>query len=497
MRLSSVMSGCEAAGALGPDPEVTLVTSDSRAVVPGALFVAVRGTRADGHDFAAAAARAGAAAVVAERTVPCAPALLLVVRSSRRALALAAANFHGRPADRLTLCGVTGTKGKTTVTFLVEACAGAARVPAGVIGTVSFRVPGGSRPASHTTPDAALVQSLLSEMVRGGARLAILEVSSHALDQDRVFGLSFRAAGFTNLGRDHLDYHPDEESYFQAKRRLFTEHLAPGGTAVVNAADPHGARLAAELARAGRRVWRFGTEDGEIRARGARLGVDGVSAGIDTPAGRLDVRSRLVGAHNLSNLCCAAGLALACGLDPAAVASGLSASPGAPGRLERIDGRGVAAFVDYAHTPDSLAAAGAALRALAPRRLLVVFGCGGDRDPGKRPLMGRAAAAFGDLVVVTSDNPRTEDPQAIIEAIVPGVAAAGLQRLAPAEAAAGQSGYLVLPDRREAIDLALAAARPGDVVLIAGKGHEDYQIVGTEKRHFDDREEARRALGVA
>jgi len=497
MRLSSVIEGCGAAGALGPDPEIARVTADSRAVVQGALFVAVRGTRADGHDFADAAARAGAAAVVAERRVECAPALLLVAPSSRRALAVAAANFHGRPGDRLALCGVTGTKGKTTVTYLVEACAAEAHVPAGVIGTVSFRFPGGSRPASHTTPDAELVQSLLAEMLRGGARLAVLEVSSHALDQERVFGLSFRAAGFTNLGRDHLDYHPDEESYFQAKRRLFFEHLAPDGTAVVNAADPHGARLARELARAGRRVWRFGVDGGEIVARGARLGVEGVSASIETPAGALEVRSPLVGAHNLSNLCCAAGLALASGLDRGAVAAGLSASRGAPGRLERIEGRGVAAFVDYAHTPDSLAAAGSALRALGPRRLLVVFGCGGDRDPGKRPLMGRAAAAFGDLVVVTSDNPRTEDPLAIIEAILPGVAGSGLKRLAPAEAAAGGSGYLAVPDRREAIALALSAARPGDVVLIAGKGHEDYQIVGTERRPFDDREEARRALSSA
>ena len=496
MRLSSVIVGCGTKGGLGSDPDVSLVTADSRAVRPGALFFAARGTRADGHDFAARAAKGGAVAVVAEHPVDCAPALLLLAPSSRRALAVAAANFHGRPAERLDLCGVTGTKGKTTVTYLVEACAEAAGVPVGVIGTVSFRVPGRSRPASHTTPDAAEVQSLLADMAGAGARLAVLEASSHALDQDRLFGLSFRAAGFTNLGRDHLDYHADAEAYFRAKCRLFTELLAPGGTAVVNAADPHGARLADELARSGRTLWRFGIPEGEISLRDVRSGIGGLSAALWTPGGELRVASPLVGTHNLENLACAAGLAIAVGLPPEAVAFGLSRSPGAPGRLERIEARGVAAFVDYAHTPDSLAAAGRALLALGPRRLLVVFGCGGDRDPGKRPLMGRAAGEAADLVVVTSDNPRSEDPGAIIDAIVPGVAASGLGPLGTSEVLRGERGYAVVPDRREAIELALSAARPGDAVLIAGKGHEDYQIVGAERRHFDDREEARRALGI-
>jgi UDP-N-acetylmuramoyl-L-alanyl-D-glutamate--2,6-diaminopimelate ligase len=497
MRLSEVIAGTGASLGLQPDVEVSLVTSDSRQVKPGALFVAVAGGRADGHDHAGEAARAGAVAVLAERPVPCTPAVLLLVPSSRRALALAAAALQRRPAERLLVCGVTGTKGKTTVTYLVEACAEAAGVASGVIGTVSWRVPGRSRPASHTTPDAVEVQSLLAEMADAGARVAILEVSSHALDQERVAGISFRAAGFTNLGRDHLDYHPDLASYFQAKRRLFTERLAPDGVAVVNAGDVHGALLAAELAAAGRTVWRFGVPGAEIAAREPRLGMDGIRTVLATPRGDVPVRSPLVGAHNLANLELAAGLALALGFPPAAVSAGLSASPGAPGRLERIEGRGVAAFVDYAHTPDSLAAACAALRALSPRRLIVVFGCGGDRDRGKRPLMGRAAGASADLVVVTSDNPRTEAPGAILAAIVPGVEEAGLRRLSEAEVCAGGRGYAVVEDRRAAIALALDAARPGDAVLIAGKGHEDYQIVGAEKRHLDDREEARRGLGAA
>jgi len=497
MRLSAIIAGTGASLGRAPDAEVSLVTSDSRKVKPGALFVAVPGARSDGHDFAAAAARAGAVAVLAERPVACAPATLLLVPSARRALALAAAAFLGHPAERLSLCGVTGTKGKTTVTYLVEACAAAAGIPCGVIGTVSWRVPGRTRPASHTTPDATEVQALLAEMADAGARVAILEVSSHALDQERVAGLSFRAAGFTNLGRDHLDYHPDVESYFQAKRRLFVERLAPDGVAVVNAADPHGARLAAELAAAGRTSWRFGIPGAEIAPRDVRTGMDGTQAVLDTPRGEIRVRSPLVGAHNLENLMTAAGLALALRIPAAAVAAGLSSSQGAPGRLERIDGRGVAAFVDYAHTPDSLAAACAALQALSPRRLVAVFGCGGDRDRGKRPLMGRAAGAAADLVVVTSDNPRTEDPDAILAAIVPGVEETGLRRISADEARAGARGFAVIRDRRAAIALALEAARPGDAVLIAGKGHEDYQIVGTERRHLDDREEARRGLGVA
>jgi len=497
MRLSRVIEGTGASLGHAPDADVSLVTADSRKVKPGALFVAIPGTRADGAAFAPAAARAGAAAVLAERAVECPPAPVLLVPSARRALAVAAANLHGRPGERLALCGVTGTKGKTTVTYLVEACAEAAGVPSGVIGTVNVRLPGRTLPASHTTPDAAELQEILAAMVAAGARVGILEVSSHALDQERVAGLPFRAAGFTNLGRDHLDYHPDVESYFEAKRRLFTEGLARDGIAVVNAADAHGARLAALLRQAGRTVWRTGVPGAEIAARDVSSDMSGIRAVLGTPRGDVAVASPLVGAHNLENLTIAAGLALALGLPVEAVSAGLSASRGAPGRLERIDGRGVSAFVDYAHTPDSLSAACAAIRALSPRRLLLVFGCGGDRDRGKRPLMGGAAGLAADLVVVTSDNPRTEAPGAIIDEIVPGVAGAGLSRLSRAQVLEGQRGFTVEEDRRTAIALALSAARPGDAVLIAGKGHEDYQIVGAEKRPFDDREEARRGLGAA
>jgi UDP-N-acetylmuramoyl-L-alanyl-D-glutamate--2,6-diaminopimelate ligase len=300
-------------------------------------------------------------------------------------MAIAAANFHGRPADALALAAVTGTNGKTTVAWLVEACARAAGLPVGMLGTVAHRWPGAERPAGHTTPESTTVHALLAEMRAAGARAAVLEVSSHALAQDRVAGMRFRAAAFTNLTRDHLDYHGDMERYFAAKRRLFLEHLVPDGVAVVNVRDPFGARLAAQLG-PGRRLWRHGGRTGdELRAEGVAGGLSGLAATIQTPAGALAIRSPLVGAHNVENLLSAAGLALALDLPPDAVARGLSECRGAPGRLERFAARGVSVFVDYAHTDDALARALEALRALAPRRLLCVFGCGGSSSRATTP----------------------------------------------------------------------------------------------------------------
>ncbi len=498
MKLSAIIQGTGARGDPGRDPEVSRVTGDSRAVVPGAAFFALAGAALDGHDFAAEAARRGAVAVVAERPVACAPAALFLAPSARRAMAIAAANFHGRPGDALSLAGVTGTNGKTTVAWLVEACLRAANVPAGLFGTVAHRWPGVERKAVHTTPESTDVHALLAEMRDAGARAAVLEVSSHALAQERVAGMRFRVAGFTNLTRDHLDYHGDMERYFAAKRRLFTEHLAPEGVAVVNVRDPAGARLADQVG-PGRRVWRYGGRaDDALRAEGDVLsGLAGISAAFATPGGPMQIRSPLVGAHNLENLLCAAGIALALDVPAAAVARGLSGCAGAPGRLERFGARGVSVFVDYAHTDDALARALAALRALAPRRLACVFGCGGDRDRGKRPLMGEAAARAADLVVVTSDNPRTEEPAAIIAEILPGLERAGMRRLSPPALRRGEKGFVVEPDRRAAIAIAVAAASEGDAVLVAGKGHEDHQIVGRERHPFSDREEARRALGLA
>src|SRR5512133_1639330 len=307
MTLSKVIGGTGAMGALGTDPLVRRVTGDSREVEPGTVFFALPGVKADGHAFAAEAARRGAVAVVAEHPIDCAPALLLLAPSARRAMAIAAANFHGRPGDALALAGVTGTNGKTTITWLVEACARAAGLPIGVMGTVTHRFPGVVRTASHTTPESTEIQALLAAMRGAGATAAVLEVSSHALAQERVAGMRFAVAGFTNLTRDHLDYHGDMEGYFAAKRRLFTEHLAEGGTAVVNARDPWGARLADQLG-PGPRVWRYGVrEEDALRAEDVAIDLSGVRATFRTPAGPLAVRSPLVGQHNLENLLCAAG----------------------------------------------------------------------------------------------------------------------------------------------------------------------------------------------
>jgi UDP-N-acetylmuramoyl-L-alanyl-D-glutamate--2,6-diaminopimelate ligase len=286
------------------------------------------------------------------------------------------------------------------------------------------------------------------------------------------------------------------DRYFAAKRRLFLEHLAPDGTAVVNARDPFGARLADQLG-PGRRIWRFGTRAGDdLVAEEVMSSLSGTTATIRTPRGKVAIRSPLVGAHNLENLVCAAGLALALDVPPSAVERGLSGSHGAPGRLERVSARGISVFVDYAHTDDALARALEALRAAGPRRIVCVFGCGGERDRGKRPLMGEAAARRADLVIVTSDNPRSEDPAAIISEIVPGLERAGLRRLTAPQLCLDERGFAIEPDRRSAIALAVAAAREGDVVLVAGKGHEEYQTVGGQRLPFSDRDEARKALGI-
>ncbi len=499
MRLSEVLEGSGAALPAGaPDPDVTQVAYDSRKVAPGTLFVCLPGLTRDGHAFAAAAAAAGAIAVLGERPVDAPGAVVLVAPSSRLALAAAARNLLGRPDEKLVLAGVTGTNGKTTTSYLYEAIAAAAGKRPGVIGTVSYRFAGREKAAAHTTPEAPELAALFAEMAEAGCDTAAMEVSSHALAQERVAFLRFRSAAFTNLTRDHLDYHKDMEDYFAAKARLFRERLAPDAVSTLNGDDAFGRRLHEELTAKGRTAWRFSTEDpsAELFAKDVEAGIGGIAATLVTPRGEVRIESPLVGAHNLQNLLTAAGLALGAGLPLAAVGEGLSRCKGAPGRLERVDGRGVSVFVDYAHTDDALKRACAALREVAPRRLLVVFGCGGDRDRGKRPLMGEVAGRAADLTVVTSDNPRTEEPSSILEMIVPGVEKAGKRRLGHDEAKAGADGFAVEVDRRKAIDLAVAAARPGDVILVAGKGHEDYQILGTTKIHFDDREEARRALGV-
>ena len=504
MKLDALMDGTGAEMPAGSARklEIRAITQDSRKVGKGDLFVAIPGTAVDGAQFAPDAVRAGAAAILAERKidvgVPC-----VVVPDVRRALALVASNFYAKPAEELTLLGVTGTNGKTTTAFLLESMCAAGRASVGLLGTVQYRFGGKTVEASHTTPDALELHRLLREMVDAGIDTVVMEVSSHALAQQRVHGLVFRAAAFTNLTRDHLDYHKDVEDYFQAKRRLFTEFLSGGGGAVVNGDDTFANRIYTELRGQkgpgsrpdGRMAWKFSVRgEGEISAAGVEFTLSGIRGTLKTPAGDIPFKSSLVGSHNLENILAATGVALGAGLSRRDVQEGIERLRRVPGRMEVVEDRGVAALVDYAHTDDALRRSLEALRPLTRGRLFCVFGCGGDRDRGKRPMMGQAAGEGADLVIVTSDNPRTEDPDEIISEIAPGLEKVGLRRMSPAKARAGEKGYLVEVDRRGALALAASLAKPGDAILVAGKGHETYQIIGSEKNAFDDRVEVERAL---
>ncbi len=481
--------------------QVGEVRDDSRLVEPGDLFVAVPGTKADGRHFIGDALAKGAVAVVSEGSppdgLPARPAAWVVVRDARWALGQIAARRFA-VADRLVFSGVTGTNGKTTTTYLMEAILEAAGRRPAVIGTVNYRFGKMEFPAPNTTPGALALQKTLADMQRAGATDVAIEVTSHALSQGRVAGCRFRAAGLTNITQDHLDYHGTMERYFEAKAILFRELLTDDGVAVLFADREDGRRMRGAVRG---RVLTLSTDpavSADVRVREARLESTGTHARLDTPAGPLEIESALVGDFNLANLTTAAGLAIAQGIAPEVIASGFVKQRAVPGRLERVTNQaGVLCVVDYAHTPDALERALTTVRPLTRGRLIVVFGCGGDRDPTKRPLMGEAAARLGDLTIVTSDNPRTEDPARIVEMIVAGVRRVGIAEQ-PAEALhRADRGFHVEVDRRTAIRRAVAAARAGDSVLIAGKGHEDYQILGTQKIHFDDREEARAAFSQA
>ncbi len=500
MRLLEVIANAGRLARGSPDTPIARVTYDSRRVGPGDLFCALPGLREDGARFVPDAVARGAAAVLAERELP-GDFPLVVASDARRAMALTAAQIFRLPASKLVMLGVTGTNGKTTTAYLAEAMARAAGRRTGLIGTVETQVNGVSRPAAYTTPESVDLQALLAEMVESGCEIVPMEASSHALAQSRVVGIRYRAAAFTQLTRDHLDFHGTMEAYFDAKARLFHEHLADEGTAIIGRDDEWSDRLAQSLRETNRTVWRFAIDaPSDLRATNVQLSLSGFSATFETPAGTREVTSPLVGAHNVKNALAATGLALAAGLPLGAVVEALSRSRGAPGRLEPVDdphGRHV--FVDYAHTDDALARVLDALEALKPAssRIVCVFGCGGDRDQGKRPLMGQAVAERAHAAVVTNDNPRTEDPAAIVSQIVPGIEGQGVVGRSVEDLASGERGYVVIPDRAAAIAAAVRIARSADVVLIAGKGHEDYQIVGSEKRHFDDREAARQALGTS
>jgi UDP-N-acetylmuramoyl-L-alanyl-D-glutamate--2,6-diaminopimelate ligase len=458
----------------GGDAELTGVQHDSRRVVPGDLFAAIRGATYDGHDFAGEAVRKGAVAVLCERPLALGVPTL-VVPSVRSVLGEVAAAVYGHPAQRLACVGVTGTNGKTTTTFLLRHLFAAERP--GLIGTVETVIGEEARPAERTTPEASDLQSLLARMVAAGCRHVFMEVSSHALVYGRVRGIDFRAAIFTNLTQDHLDFHGTMEAYREAKALLF-RGLGPGALSLLNA-DDEASGYFRTLGQA--EVLLYGRRSGDVRAEAVAVDADGIRYRLVSPWGSGDVRCRLTGDFNVYNTLAAAAYALRVGRPLEDVAEALATFPGVPGRFERIDeGQPFLVVVDYAHTPDGLENVLATARRLARGRVLVVFGCGGDRDRQKRPRMGAIAARLADRVFVTSDNPRSEDPEAILNDILAGVP--------PGTAVVAE------PDRREAIFAAVAAAQAGDVVVIAGKGHETYQIFRDRTVPFDDRRVAREAL---
>ena len=465
---------------------VSGVAYDSRRVASGSVFVALRGLKADGVAFAEQAASRGAQLIVSETPRPDnVRAPWLVVRDARLALALLADRFYEHPSGRMPVVGVTGTNGKTTTAYLLCAILDAAGLKAGMLGTVAYRVGGEDREASRTTPEAPDVQQLLADMLAHGCTSAVMEVSSHALSLTRVDGMKFAAGIFTNLTRDHLDFHEDMEAYFAAKRRLF-EMLPRDAPGAINMDDPRGSALVQVC---GRPVTYAINAAADVKPGAVDMTLAGLRFEITTPRGAVAIRSRLVGRPNVYNILAATATAMALDVPLDAIARGIEGLSGVPGRFEVVSpsDSDVTVVVDYAHTDDALRNLLETARPLTKARLITVFGCGGDRDRTKRPLMGMVAARLSDVVVITSDNPRSEEPKRIIEEIERGIPA-GSQSSDRAPA------VMSVVDRAEAIDRAIASANAGDVVLIAGKGHEKYQQIGDRVLPFDDGAVAKAAL---
>jgi UDP-N-acetylmuramoyl-L-alanyl-D-glutamate--2,6-diaminopimelate ligase len=486
------------AGTDGSNPVIRGLVYDSRAVAPGDAFFALRGADADGHTYLRAALDLGAAALIVEElpeSLALGAACGVVVPDSRRALAPIAALFFGHPSRELALVGVTGTNGKTSTTYLAESILAAAGRSVGLIGTVEVRYRDVRERTRNTTPESLDLQSTLRSMRTQGIDTAVMEVSSHGLDLGRVDGCRFAVVAFTNLTQDHLDYHGDMDRYREAKLSLMRERLGADGAAVINVDDPSGDAFAAAAKERGARVIRVSRDargGAELRLLEAAVGDNGSRVRLALPDAEVAVELPLIGDFNLENLLVAAGIGCALGATPAQIAAGVASCRQVPGRIERVgEASGPRVIVDYAHTPDAIEKLLATLRPLCRGRLIAVFGCGGDRDRTKRPRMAEAVARFADRVVLTSDNPRTEDPERILDDVERGLA--GLTRVAP-DALDSDKSYARIADRRAAIAAALAIAAPEDTVVLAGKGHEDYQILGREKLPFSDRTEALRAL---
>lgn len=470
-----------------PEIEIDRITVDSRQGGMNTLFIAIPGTARDGADFIDVAVDKGARAVVSQKETRSPRVTHVQVTDARRALATIASNFWGRPAQKLALIGVTGTSGKTTTTKMIESVLEATGEPVGLIGTIAYRAGQIREVADRTTPDASVLQAWFARMLDQGVTRAVMEVSSHALAQERVWGVPFAAAVFTNLSRDHLDYHRDMDEYFEAKKMLFQQIDPSTRSAVINADDSWGQKLVDELGRS--RVITFGRSDGaDVRpAADFRVDVEGLHGVVHTPAGDLRLDSPLLGHPNLSNWLAAIGASVAVGVPIETIERGISALDLVAGRFERVsvEGSDATVIVDYAHKPDALEKLLATARDIAgDRRLVLVFGCGGDRDQGKRSVMGAIAGRGADYTIVTSDNPRSEDPARIIDQV-----AEGLRSVPEAQ-------WEAIVDRRTAIARAIELDQ-GALVLVAGKGHENYQVIGDQIIHFDDREEVAQALRAA
>jgi len=477
------------------DLEVTGLHYDSRQVRHGDAFFALRGVVSDGHSFISSAIANGAKTVFAEEmTENFELVTTVLVENSRQSMALAAAEFYGNPTRDMKVVGVTGTNGKTTITYILEAILNQAELSPAVVGTINYRYGNDLRQAPHTTPESHDLMKQISDFRESGARSLVMEVSSHALDQCRADGVHFDVGIFTNLTPEHLDYHLDMERYFTSKYHLFKELLPrDNGRAVINIDDAYGQRLAAMLPDAltcGR------DRNAKVYPENLDVSLKGIRGQVVTPIGVVEIVSPMLGDFNVENLLCAISAAVALGLPAQTIAEGLAKCTGVPGRLELVENdRDAVILVDYAHTGDALRRAIAAMQELAPQRIVTIFGCGGDRDRTKRPVMAEVAARGSDIAIATSDNPRTEDPEQILNDVRGGLIKVHDREWSKAEAkSATGKGYVVIPDRAEAIQFAVNTLRSGDLLLVAGKGHEDYQILGTGRIHFDDREELRKAL---
>jgi len=494
MRLKDLVNHLEIKDVKGSiEVDIKEIVYDSRKVREGSLFIAIRGYNSDGHGYINDAIKRGATVIVGEefdlQTIETERhRTFITIPDSRRALAILSDRFYGHPSGRLKLIGITGTNGKTTTSYLIKSILDSAQKGVGLLGTINYIIgPDIILPASFTTPEALELQGLLKDILARGAEYAVLEVSSHSLALQRVVGCEFEVALFTNLSQDHLDFHGTMEEYFRSKRKLF-DLLRPDGIAVINIDSPEGRILREGLKG---NILSFGlSEEADIRASDIKSSMRGLSFEIEWSDGSIKIESQLVGAHNLYNILGAVGTGLGLGLPSSSIIEGIAKVKGIPGRFEKIDeGQDCTVIVDYAHTEDALRKVLMAIRGLIKdkgeggekgrQRIITVFGCGGDRDRGKRPKMGEVASTLSDFVIITSDNPRSEDPIGIIKEIEKGITRVGL------------NNYRIIPDRREAIGKAIEIAERGDIVVIAGKGHEDYQIIGDRRYPFDDREVAR------